>query len=194
MLRITGGSWRGRNVLTPEGEATRPSMDAHRLNLMNVIGQDLTGDRVLDLFAGSGAFAFECLSRGAASATLVELAKPALTAIRKNLAAIAPKPGTVELVAADCYALPGLRAPFDIVFIAPPYPHFAEQRANLDRLVQSLAGPGKPLLAADGIAIVQSNDGDFAGTGFPGLAVESQRRWGRTAFTLLRRDASVPPV
>lgn len=187
MLRITGGSWRGRKILTPEGEATRPSMDAHRLNLMNVIGQDLSGDRVLDLFAGSGAFSFECLSRGAASAVLVELAKPALTVIRKNLATVAPKPGTAELVAADCYALPQLRSPFDIVFIAPPYPHFHEQRANLDRLVASLADPARPLLADDGIAIVQSNEGDFAGTGFAGLAVEGQRRWGRTDFTLLRR-------
>jgi 16S rRNA (guanine966-N2)-methyltransferase len=185
VIRVTGGKWRGRRLVTPEGEATRPSMDQHRANLMNVLGQDLTGERVLDLFAGSGAFAIECLSRGAARAVLVEQGRDALRAIRKNLAACAPAPGTAEVLDADCYALPRLAGPFDLVFVAPPYPHFRDDRARLDALVASFADPSR--LADDGLVIVQSDAGDYDAPPPPGLAVDARKRWGRTEFTLLRR-------
>jgi 16S rRNA (guanine(966)-N(2))-methyltransferase RsmD len=187
MLRITGGAWRGRRLATPPGDATRPSMDMHRQSLFNILGQDLSGERVLDLFAGSGAFALESLSRGAARAVMVERGRAGLDAIRRNLREIAPPPGAAELVDADCYALPPLGGPFDLVFIAPPYPHFREERMRLDRLVASLAAGPAPLLAERGLAIVQSDAGDFPGEGVPGLEVADRRRWGRTEFTFLRR-------
>ena len=161
-------------------------MDAHRQSLFNVLGQDLSGDRVLDLFAGSGAFAFECLSRGAARAVLVERAPAALDAIRANVAALRPEAGRCELIAADAYALPAheaLDGPFDVVFVAPPYPHFRAERARLAALLSSLSG----LLAEDGVAIVQSDAGDFGGDPPPGLAETGRKRWGRTEFTFLGR-------
>lgn len=187
MLRITGGAWRGRKLETLEGEATRPSMDAHRLSLFNVIGQDLGGERVLDLFAGTGAFGLECMSRGAARAVLVEASRAAVAVVRKNVTALGPEPGTVEVLAADCYALPALPGPFDLIFVAPPYPHFRSDRARLDRLIASLGQGPAPLLAEDGLAIVQSDAGDFDGAGVAGLARAGGRRWGRTDFTFLRR-------
>ena len=164
-------------------------MDAHRQSLFNVLGQDLSGDRVLDLFAGSGAFAFESLSRGAASAVLVERAAPALTVIRRNVDALRPGPGRCEVVAGDAYALPPLpvlAGPFDVVFVAPPYPHFRAERTRLAALVASVGD----LLSDGGVAVVQSDAGDFAGIPTPGLAVEGVRRWGRTEFTLLRRSGA----
>ena len=187
MLRITGGEWARRKLATPEGDATRPSMDMHRLSLFNILGQDLSGLRVLDLFAGSGAFAFESLSRGAAKAVLVERGRAALGVLRRNLRDLAPPTGTVEIVEADCYALPPLAGPFDLVFVAPPYPHFREERARLDRLVASLAEGPSPLLAVGGVAIVQSDEGDFPAAELPGLVETDRRRWGRTEFTFLRR-------
>jgi 16S rRNA (guanine966-N2)-methyltransferase len=192
MLRITGGTWGGRQIETLPGGATRPSMDAHRLNLMNVLGQDLRGERVLDLFAGSGAFSIECLSRGAARAVLVEAARPALGVIHRNLNALAPPPGAAEVVTTDCYNLPPLDGPFDLIFVAPPYDHFRDEKERLERLVVSLAAGPEPLLAPDGLVIVQSNAGDFTGTGLTGLEVAKQKRWGRTEFTLLRHAASAP--
>ena len=189
MLRITGGAWRGRKLLTLDGDATRPSMDAHRASLFNVLGQDLSGERVLDLFAGSGAFALECLSRGAARAVLVETSPGALAVIRKNVAAATSVGGAdrAEVVPGDCYALPPLRGPFDLIFVAPPYPHFRTDRERVTALVASLAAGPAPLLAEDGLAIVQSDTGDFDPAGIPGVAPAGSRRWGRTDFTFLRR-------
>lgn len=185
MLRITGGDWGGRKIETLEGEATRPSMDQHRQRLMNMLGHDLGGVRVLDLFAGSGAFAFECLSRGAEKAVLVEQAKPALDVIRRNIAKLKPAAGACELLAASCYALPPLAdaGKFDIVFVAPPYPHFVSERPALDALVASLPS----LLAPDGIAIVQSDGGQFTLAPGTALTVDEVRSMGRTDFTFLRR-------
>jgi 16S rRNA (guanine966-N2)-methyltransferase len=158
-------------------------MDAHRLSLFNVLGQDFAGERVLDLFAGSGAFALESLSRGAARAVLVERAPEALAAIEANVCSLRPEAARCEVIAADAYALPALGGPFDVVFVAPPYPHFRTERVRLAALLASLPG----LLDTEGIVVVQSDAGDFAGDPPPGLAASGRRRWGRTEFTFLRR-------
>src|SRR5437763_15595460 len=84
-IRIIGGTWGGRRIETPPGDATRPATDAYRGRLLNILGPDMTGETVLDLFAGSGAFGLECLSRGARRAVLVEKARAAVETIRKNV-------------------------------------------------------------------------------------------------------------
>ena len=185
MLRITGGEWCGRKIATPEGDATRPSMDQHRQRLMNILGHDMTGTTVLDLFAGSGAFAFECLSRGASSAVAVEIGRDALCVLRKNVAKLVSKPEMCKVIAGDCFDLKaaGVRGTFDIIFIAPPYPHFATERAGIDSIIAALPS----LLNADGIAIVQHDAGQFTVVDVPGVAVDDVRAMGRTEFTFLRR-------
>jgi 16S rRNA (guanine966-N2)-methyltransferase len=182
-LRIIGGRWGGRRIQTPKGDATRPATDAFRGRLINILGPDLTDVRVLDLFAGSGAFGLECLSRGATRAVLVEKARPALEAIRANVAALAA--GDAVVVPGDVYRLPDAvraEAPFDVVIVAPPYPHFTAERARLAELLASLPA----LLAADGVVVVQSSAGDFASFRVPGLEACDSRRMGRTDFTFLR--------
>src|SRR6185295_5984670 len=84
-LRIVAGRWRGRRLVAPRGRDTRPTSDRVREALFSILGP-LEGERVLDLFAGSGALGLEALSRGAASATLVERAPAALRALRDNVA------------------------------------------------------------------------------------------------------------
>lgn len=186
MLRITGGAWRGRKLRTLGGDATRPSMDQHRQRVMDMLGHDHAGTRVLDLFAGSGAFSFESLSRGAVSAVLVEQAKPALQVIRANatqLQLVAPR---CTVIGADCYGLPAdpaLAGPFDLVFVAPPYPHFRERRADLERLLRSLV----PRLAEGSLVVVQADAGDFTPTdeAIEGLRTDDRRKVGRTEFVFL---------
>src|SRR5438128_10981748 len=85
-MRIISGIFKSRKLLAPKGDATRPTSDRARESLFNVMNNliDFEGISVLDLFAGSGAFAFEALSRGAAHATLIEKNRNAIQAIKAN--------------------------------------------------------------------------------------------------------------
>src|SRR3954465_4771209 len=96
-MRIVAGQWRGRRLATPPGRETRPTSDRGREALFSILGP-LDGERVLDLFAGSGALGLEALSRGAASATLVERERAALRALRDNVADLGAE---AEVVAGD---------------------------------------------------------------------------------------------
>jgi 16S rRNA (guanine966-N2)-methyltransferase len=128
VTRIIAGEFRGRRLVTPADERVRPTADRVREAWMNILGDRLVGARVLDLFAGSGALGLEALSRGAASATLVELAPASLAAIRANVTAL----GVADRVtvrrgdAARFAAELGPRA-FDLALADPPYslPHAA---------------------------------------------------------------------
>ena len=95
MTRIIGGSARGRTLATPAGLATRPTSDRAREGLFNSLG-NLSGLTFLDLYAGTGAVGLEALSRGAASATLVETDRAALSAIRANIDALGFAGATVS--------------------------------------------------------------------------------------------------
>jgi len=88
VTRIIAGEFRGRRLVTPTDKRVRPTADRVREAWMNILGERLPGARVLDLFAGTGALGLEALSRGAASATLVELAPASLEAIRVNVDAL----------------------------------------------------------------------------------------------------------
>ena len=83
-MRVIAGSRRGATLIAPRGRETRPTSDRVREALFSILAT-VEGDRVLDLFAGSGALAIEALSRGAAAATLVDSAPTAIAAIRRNL-------------------------------------------------------------------------------------------------------------
>jgi 16S rRNA (guanine966-N2)-methyltransferase len=120
-VRVIAGTHRGRTLVAPRGSATRPTADRVREALFSTLG-DMSGLEVLDLFAGSGALAIEALSRGAASATLVDSAPRAITAIRRNLETLGM---TAEVRAASATAF--LRTArshgrqYDLVFLDPPY-------------------------------------------------------------------------
>src|SRR4051812_32358762 len=125
-MRITGGVNRSRALRAPRGTATRPTSDRVREALFGILGArfELSGLRVLDLYAGSGALAFEALSRGAAHATLVESGRDALEAIRANVEAL--KVATLVRVVGQPVerAIRGLAEksePFDLVLADPPY-------------------------------------------------------------------------
>lgn len=139
-MRVIAGTAGGRRLVAPKGRATRPTADRVREALFSSLQPHLPGARVLDLFAGSGALAVEALSRGAAAATLVETARPALVAIRHNLE-VAEVADRATVVAA---ALPGAlvrcEGPFDLVLADPPYALDRDVLAVvLERVVTRLA-------------------------------------------------------
>jgi len=122
VTRIIAGEFGGRRLTTPSDPRVRPTADRVREAWMSILGERLPGARVLDLFAGSGALGLEALSRGAASATMVELAPASLDAIRANVASL----GVNERVtvrredAMRFVAQLGPRA-FDVALADPPY-------------------------------------------------------------------------
>lgn len=119
-LRIIGGAWRSRRLAFPSSEGLRPTPDRVRETVFNWLTPYLPGAVCLDLFAGSGAFGFEALSRGAARAVLVEKRLEVVAALRHNREQL--KAEQVDIVHADAVEyLRGPVAAFDIVFTDPPY-------------------------------------------------------------------------
>lgn len=149
-MRITGGLARGIPLSLPKGDAVRPATDAMRQAVFSSLAARVEGARFLDLFAGSGAYGLEALSRGAAGGVFVE--KDARTAgfIRQNLAAVCKSlgrtPDGLQVVTADAtITMPG-EAP-DLVFIDPPYEIIAAVAPKLfARLDELLAPKADPLV------------------------------------------------
>lgn len=122
MTRIVAGEFGGRRLRTPSDRRVRPTAERVREAWMSILGSRLSGARVLDLFAGSGALGLEALSRGAASATLVELAQGSLDAIRANVAALGVE-DRVTVHRGDAMRFISRLAPgaFDIALADPPF-------------------------------------------------------------------------
>jgi 16S rRNA (guanine966-N2)-methyltransferase len=128
-LRIVSGAFRGKALVTPQGEATRPTSDRARQAIFNILehaawSKGVRGARVIDLFAGSGALGFEALSRGAAFCLFVETDEAARGAIRENVEAMGLFGATRvhRRDATDLGARPGGDGPaFELAFLDPPY-------------------------------------------------------------------------
>jgi len=148
-MRIIAGAYRGRALVAPEGQATRPTSDRARQAVFNVLehaawAPGLAGLRVIDLFAGSGALGLEALSRGAAFCLFVETDPAARGAIRDNVEALGAKGelfGRTRIHRRDATDLgprpAGDGAPFDLAFLDPPY-----ARGLGERALASLAADG----------------------------------------------------
>lgn len=123
-MRVVGGKFKGRGLAAPRGEQTRPTTDRTRESLFNILSNSVNfaDVAVLDLFAGTGALGIEALSRGAKSSVFVENAKPALSALRKNIDALGLSQQT-KLIMCDATKLPerGSLPSVDLVFADPPY-------------------------------------------------------------------------
>jgi 16S rRNA (guanine966-N2)-methyltransferase len=130
-MRIIGGNFKGRKLVAPEGLDTRPTSDAHRETVFNVICNGLAHEmnHVLDLFAGTGALALEALSRGAEHATFIEKNPKALACMAKNIGSCQLSASQYGIVKdeeiskwAKKLAAGTLdEVPFDTIFCDPPY-------------------------------------------------------------------------
>ncbi|OGN93477.1 MAG: 16S rRNA (guanine(966)-N(2))-methyltransferase RsmD [Chloroflexi bacterium RBG_13_48_10] len=120
-LRIIGGKARGRRIRSVPGETTRPITDKVREALFNILGADIQGASLLDLFAGTGSVGIEALSRGAEYVCFVEINRKPIAIIKENLKSTGLESGAV-VAHADAFSL--LERPinhqFDYVYIAPP--------------------------------------------------------------------------
>jgi 16S rRNA (guanine966-N2)-methyltransferase len=119
-VRIIGGVHRGRVVRFPAEEGARPTPDRVRETLFNWLGQDLTGKRCLDLFAGSGALSLEAASRGAHLAVAVDRNRKLVEAIRANAQAIGAAAVEAHVGEASAWLARETRT-FDVIFLDPPF-------------------------------------------------------------------------
>jgi 16S rRNA (guanine966-N2)-methyltransferase len=117
-VRVVAGDFKGRRLHAPRGARTRPTADRVREALFSMLG-DVSGARVLDLYAGSGALGIEALSRGAESAVFVERDQQALAALRRNLEAVGAAADVRRQDVLRFLARP--EGTFDLVFCDPPY-------------------------------------------------------------------------
>ncbi|MFL5402858.1 MAG: 16S rRNA (guanine(966)-N(2))-methyltransferase RsmD [Gemmatimonadales bacterium] len=121
-MRIVGGQFGGRRLVMPKDSRVRPTADRVREAWMSILGGALEDARVLDLYAGSGALGLEAISRGAASATFVELSAPSLRALDQNITALGVGDAvTVHRGDALRYAERLPDGAFDVVLADPPY-------------------------------------------------------------------------
>ena len=182
-MRIIAGSARGRTLVAPPGSRTRPTQDAVRESLFNILQQEVADARVLDLFAGSGALALESLSRGAQHAVLVDKSPATMQVIRRNIAHAGFDQQCTCLCCDWQAAMTRLRAQqacFDLVFLDPPY-----DLPVLDTACAELERAG--LLAPQAILVLEHRTGDVLHPMLP-LVQTDARKYGGTTLTILRRE------
>jgi 16S rRNA (guanine966-N2)-methyltransferase len=181
-MRVVAGTAKGLHLDVPPGRDVRPTADRVREALFSSLGERVRGARVLDLFGGSGALAIEALSRGAASAVIVELNRRTADVIDGNLAR-AGLAGGARLVRGDALKaisrLASAGLAFDVAFLDPPYASDLAARA-----LAALIAAG--LLAAGGIAVVEHDKRRSIETP-PGLSVLAVKTYGDTALTIYAR-------
>lgn len=178
-MRIIAGAWRGRALLAPAGQATRPTSDRAREGLFSMLASRLgsfEGLQVADLFAGTGALGLEALSRGAAHCTFVEQDRAAVDILRRNIDKLGAG-DRAEIRAQPVAHVPPPPRPLDLVLIDPPYGQGLAEAA----LARLAAGPW---LAPGAWASVELGREQIA---LPEtLSLEAERRFGKATILLLR--------
>ena len=188
-MRIIAGKWRSRRLLRPETPGTRPPPDRVKETVFSVLGHhygtlgELPTLIVADVFAGSGAFGLEALSRGARHCTFFEREKAALVALQQNVAALAAE-GASCIATRDAWTSAGKHTgePFELVFLDPPY------RESLDsspagRVCEFLSHlPGAP----NGTLVVLHHSAtvDWVRAVPPGWSVADARHIGTNGITI----------
>ena len=141
-MRITGGRAGGIPLKAPKGNATRPATDRLRESVFSSLGASIEGCKVADLFAGTGSYGLEALSRGAASSTFFEIDHDALTCLRQNVQATIRScnldTDVAKVVARDVFTLDSNTPSYDLIFLDPPYGTVAE---NLQRIFEKAINP-----------------------------------------------------
>ncbi|MBN3723704.1 16S rRNA (guanine(966)-N(2))-methyltransferase RsmD [Burkholderia sp. Ac-20379] len=181
-VRIIGGEWKRTPLPVLDLDGLRPTPDRVRETLFNWLGQDMSGRRCLDLFAGTGALGFEAASRGAASVVMVERNSRAAEQLRATRDKLAAR--TVEVAEADALRLAAGLAPgaFDVVFLDPPFGDAALFERAL-ALAIKLVAPGGHLYVEAGEPLDPAGHDALAG-----WAVERGGKAGAVHYHLLQRE------
>lgn len=189
-MRVTGGSLRGRVLKTLPGLATRPPLARVRQAVFNILGPAVAGARFLDLYAGTGSYSIEALSRGASSSTLVERSRAALAVIHTNLENTGCT-HQAEVLPGDVLAMLGRLSRagrrFDLVAVAPPH-----DAGLLDPTLAALEAGN--LLADGGTVFVQHYPGEPVSATVGRLHRYRESRYGSILVSWFKAQAEPAPV
>lgn len=180
-LRIVAGRLRGRRLAVPSDPSLRPTSDRVREALFNILGQDLSGFDVLDLFSGSGALGFEALSRGARRVVFVESNPKSAAALRRSAEALGLDREARVIVGRvqDVLSRARLGGPYSVIFADPPYDATAEST-----LVDGIDAAG--LLGMHGTLVVERESRNPTEPGRSGLKLVRTAEYGRSALDFFK--------
>ena len=182
-VRIVGGKFRGRPLVTPANSSIRPTTDRTRESLFNILAHSFSGKvedaRVLDLFAGTGALGLEALSRGARYAIFVEESAEGRGLLRQNVEAFSLQ-GHSKILRRDATRLGdrGTIEPFDLVFADPPYGRRMGEKALLSALEGGWLNPDALLVLEEDAEASLALDDRFV--------VHEERNYGGTIIRFIR--------
>jgi 16S rRNA (guanine966-N2)-methyltransferase len=180
-LRVIAGELRGRKLRTVPGLRTRPTADRTREAIFNILGSAVRGAHVLDVFAGTGAYGIEAVSRGAASALFIEIGREALGVLAANIEAcsLAERVAVIRWDAGRNLNCLDHREPkFDLVFLDPPY------RRGLVAPALSNLHAARSLANGSRLVVEHGADDPFPEPGTPYL-LQDRRRYGKTLVSFL---------
>ncbi len=183
-MRIIGGEYRSRIIDMPKGARIRPTQDRVRESVFNILA-DVSGRKVLDLFAGSGAYGLEALSRGAGHATFVENNSRCLATIESNVDSLKIPGLKYTVLRSSAYmALSKLEKDaerFDLIFVDPPYHKDMARKCLLciDRC---------DILSQIGLVVIEHFKTDILETELDSLIPEKERKYGDTIITIFKRS------
>ena len=180
-LRIIAGAFKGRRLAAPPGLATRPLPDRVKQALFDWLGQRLDGLTVVDCCAGSGAFTFEALSRGASRVEAIEPGAHALPVLRANAAKLGSPAELVLHSRRFEDALPRLRDA-DLIFADPPFAWYEDGAKPIAKLLRLAAAA----LAHEGRLVIRGERGADLPALPEGLVEAGRRIYGRSWLALLR--------
>jgi 16S rRNA (guanine966-N2)-methyltransferase len=177
-MRVVGGELGGRRLAAPRGRATRPTSERTREAVFSILG-DISGARVLDLFAGSGALGIEALSRGAAHASFIDSETAAIRTIVGNLERLGLRERALVTRADIATAALVAAEPLDLVFVDPPYLRASDFGPLLTRALAPLLKPGARVVS----------ESDRREPLELGLPLSLERRYGDTLIRIHQHPA-----
>jgi len=180
-LRIIAGELRGRRIRSLRGIKTRPTADRIREAIFNILAFQIQGSKVLDLFAGTGAFGIEALSRGAASAVFIDNGRDSISTIQENIKHLSLEDTTKVFrwnPTVNLTCLNSLQSDFNLIFMDPPY----NQNMIAPTLFHLHASQS---MDKNACVVVEHSHLEPVLKGQPPFEISDQRKYGKTLVSFL---------
>jgi 16S rRNA (guanine966-N2)-methyltransferase len=189
MIRIIGGQFGSRTLVTPKGSNTRPTSSQIRAAVFNICQHEIEAARFLDICAGSGAIGFEALSRGAKEVVFIEHDRQAVTTLKENSIRLGVQESAHLAFGDALHALAKLekeQKTFDIIYFDPPYTKKGEKPSHLITSALTFLDQSEHLVHKNTLFFFEeSSYFTFESTPLKRLVIQSQRRFGDSQLFVL---------